>query len=105
MADECFVQHAGAESRGGKPTPTEQSKAALTDLVERIRVATFEAPEARSHAEWKSRIEALFITTCGTCGCIEGVHEPLWIDDDTIIQPDNDHEFWPLVVAKGDTDG
>lgn len=28
-------------------------------LVERIRVACFEAPKAHSHSEWKRRIEAI----------------------------------------------
>lgn len=31
----------------------------MNELVERVRVACFEAPKAHSHTEWKRRIEAI----------------------------------------------
>lgn len=43
----------------------------LDALVEHVRVASFEAPQARSHAEWVGRIKSLFGECCAECGASE----------------------------------
>lgn len=40
--------------------PDQTGEDALDEIVERIRVASFEAPKAGSHTEWATRIRSIF---------------------------------------------
>lgn len=67
------------------------------ELVERIRVATFEAPKAGSHSEWSRRIKAMFYECCAECGVIEVDH-----GDHGDFHESGDPAYQPLVIYRSE---